>query len=99
MLKEMTKRQLTEWLNAYDHSTIYSLWDAYKTPSQAKFNAWLDCLDAVQMNGGYGAKIISYNTQVFTFGFKSERVENGTKFIFLHVITKGNYYVGYYRAQ
>lgn len=68
-----TKKML---LNAYighqniiEHIGEKSLNDCYKKPSARKCRAYEYLLEQVQKRKGFGATIISSNTQMFTFGY------------------------------
>ena len=54
---------------AYLRSEKYSLFDAYDRPSIHKERAWLYCRDLCAQCNGYGLKVISKNTFIFTAGF------------------------------
>lgn len=54
------------YIDAYNHSDIYSLNQAYGRPSTEKTRADYSCRMMMQEEGGHGYKIISYNTFQFS---------------------------------
>ena len=54
------------YINAYNRSDIYSLNQAYGSPSTEKTRADYSCRMMMQEEGGHGYKIISYNTFQFS---------------------------------
>ena len=54
------------YINAYNHSDIYSLNQAYGRPSTAKTRADYSCRMMMQSEGGHNYKIIGYNSSFFT---------------------------------
>lgn len=73
------KRTARRNINRYKTSELYSLCQAYYRPSAAKRKAWDYCMNLMFEKFGYGLKILSYNTFMFTaaFLFKDENgVEN-----------------------
>ena len=60
----------------YQASDLYSLYYAYNKPSIRKINAWDYCANLMEKFGGFGLKIISYNTFMFTAAFVFDD-ENG----------------------
>lgn len=59
-------KQAERYINAYNRSEIFTLNQAYKTPSTRKTRADYNCRLLMQSEGGHGYKIISYNSSVFT---------------------------------
>jgi hypothetical protein len=55
--------------NRYTNSTLYGLYYAYAKPSIAKQNAWNYCVNLMDKYNGYGLRVISYNTFMFTAAF------------------------------
>lgn len=64
-------------INSYDKSTMTNLTDAYKKPSKAKSSVWFDCRYDMAKNFGWGLKVISYNTFMFTCGYLFTDKETG----------------------
>ena len=58
------------YLYAYEHSTMYSLFDAYKKPSSRKIQADKDCRSLYGKEQGYIYKIIAANTFTFTAAWR-----------------------------
>lgn len=54
------------YINAYNRSNIYSLFEAYAKPSTAKIQADYGCRSMKRSEGGHGYKIIGYNCNFFT---------------------------------
>lgn len=71
-------------INRYSKSDLYTLHHAYGRPSYAKENAWNYCIDLMRKYDGYGLKVISYNTFMFTAGFMFTDKETGVlQFMFI----------------
>lgn len=64
-------------LNTYQKSTMFNLTDAYVKPSAAKSAAWYSCLRDMVNNAGWGLKVLSYNTFMFTCGYLFVDPETG----------------------
>ena len=54
------------YIDAYNRSNIYSLFEAYERPSAAKIQADYECRSMKRSENGHGYKIISYNTFQFS---------------------------------
>ena len=54
------------FINAYNRSNIFDLYEAYANPSTEKTSADYTCRMMMQEEGGHGYKIISYNTFQFS---------------------------------
>lgn len=54
------------FINAYNRSSIFDLYEAYAKPSTAKTRADYNCRMMMQSEGGHGYKIIGYNCNFFT---------------------------------
>ena len=78
------------YITRYNRSFDYSLLDVYKNPSQAKRNAYTMCMRKFYENDGWGAKILSFNCHMFTFGFLYQ--EPATGVVMLNVETAYNSY-------
>ena len=59
-------KQAERYINAYNHSNMYDLQDAYRTPSTRKTRADYNCRMMMQSEGGHNYKIIGYNSSFFT---------------------------------
>ena len=64
----MNKRQKAIY-ECYEQSDLYDLYDAYNTTSGAKRRAWWGVNNDMQSVNGWGLKIISYNTCMFSIGY------------------------------
>ena len=70
--------QAKHYINAYNRSEIYDIYQAYEKPSTAKTRADYSCRMMMQSEGGHGYKIIGYNCNFFTVAWiagNSLRVE------------------------
>ena len=54
------------YIDAYNHSDIFSLREAYGRPSTSKIQADYDCRMMMQSEGGHGYKIIAHCRNFFT---------------------------------
>ena len=54
------------FINAYNRSNIFDLYEAYANPSTAKTRADYNCRMMMQSEGGHNYKIIGYNCNFFT---------------------------------
>ena len=54
------------YINAYNRSSIFDIYEAYGKPSTAKTRADYDCRMMMESEGGHGYKIIGYNCNFFT---------------------------------
>lgn len=68
---------------AYLRSEKYSLFDAYDRPSTHKEAAWDYCKDLCAQYDGYGLKVISKNTFIFTAGFLFLSTSGKQMFMFI----------------
>ena len=59
-------KQAQHYINAYNRSEIYNIYQAYEKPSTAKTKADYNCRLMMQSEGGQGYKIIGYNSSFFT---------------------------------
>lgn len=60
------------FINAYNHSTNYSLEDCYTNPSHNKVCAFRECLNWCNQENGKGFKVIGYNCNFFTVAWRTE---------------------------
>ena len=65
----MTKKQL-EYYRRYMQSNATRLWDIYGKYSYAKSMAFDRCVDIMYQYNGYDGRILSHNTNFFTYAFK-----------------------------
>ena len=75
---------------SYNNSRITCLAQAYRNPSISKQRAYNDCLKKMLEMGGYGLRIIGYNSCSFTVGWIYPDSETGE--IMLNVETYRNTY-------
>lgn len=76
------KRQALGHYEMYLRSSHTSLRDAYGSYSRAKEDAWEYCKELMNKKNGYGLKVITANSFMFTAGFLF--VEDGTeKFMYI----------------
>ena len=64
-------KQAQHFINAYNRSEIYNIYQAYEKPSTAKTKADYNCRLMMQSEGGKGYKILGYNCNYFTAGWIS----------------------------
>ena len=64
-------KQAERYINAYNRSSIFTLREAYANPSTDKTRADYNCRMMMENEGGYGYKIISYNTFQFSVAWIS----------------------------
>lgn len=61
-----TTKQAQHFINAYNRSRIFDLYEAYTSPSTAKIKADSNCRLMMLSEDGHGYKIIGYNCNYFT---------------------------------
>lgn len=72
------------YFSYYINGTMTSLYDAYKSFSPAKVQAWDYCRRLCYERGGHGLKVLTANTFRFTAGFTFEDRETGEcKFMYI----------------
>lgn len=71
-------------LNRYATSDMYDIFDAYGRPSIYKVRAWEYCKELCHKFSGWGLKVISRNTSIFTAGFEYADPETG-EVIFMYI--------------
>ena len=54
------------FINAYNRSSIFDIYEAYAKPSTEKTRADYNCRMMMQSEGGHDYKIIGYNCNFFT---------------------------------
>lgn len=67
------ERTATANYSTYKFSDMYSLFNAYASPSYNKVKAWERCKEICNNLNGHGLKVVSKNTFVFTAGFTFEK--------------------------
>ena len=71
-------------IDRYNRSDMVTLNHAYARPSTAKENAYWYCRRLMAKLNGWGLKVISYNTFMFTAGFLFKDKETGViKFMYI----------------
>lgn len=68
----------------WQNSCNYDLFDVYGSCSTAKRNAWRHCEDLCREFNGWGLKVVSFNTNMFTAGFVFEDPETG-EVMYMHI--------------
>lgn len=71
------ERNALRYIDTYDRSSLYSLDDCYTNFSAAKQRAWNWCINRMLELDGWGMKILTYNTNMFTCGFLYEDKATG----------------------
>ena len=59
-------KQAKHYINAYNRSEIYDIYQAYGRPSAEKIQADYECRSMKRREGGHNYKIIGYNCNFFT---------------------------------
>ena len=59
-------KQAERYINEYNRSSIFDIYEAYAKPSTDKTRADYNCRMMMQSEGGHGYKIIGYNCSFFT---------------------------------
>ena len=67
----------------YKRSGNYNLRDCYNNASYSKVRAYMYCEELCNKMGGYGLKIIGYNTCTFSVGFEYMDNENKLHFVYI----------------
>lgn len=65
----MTHKQIYQIIARHAKSNCYTLDDCYKSYSEYKDKAFVDCIFTTDLYNGFNGKIISYNSHIFTYGF------------------------------
>lgn len=76
------------WGN-YCDSNMSSIWDAYKTPSYHKAQAWRHCEALCESLNGWDLRICGHNSMFFTAGFKA--IVDGAR-VFVYITKENEYY-------
>ena len=71
------RKQLRYAYERWQNSELDELYKAYSSASAAKWRAWEHCKETCYVLGGWGLRVITYNTYMFTAGFMFE--EDGVK--------------------
>lgn len=77
----MTKNQLKAKYQQYLKSSLRYVADVYARPSVNKCIAERNILNYMMNNDGYGYRVMSHNSQMFTVGYII-RNENGKCFVY-----------------
>lgn len=80
----MANKRVNGIINSYKNYAGRDLSDCYKKASVAKQRAYAYCRDLQRKYNGYDFRVISYNTFMFTVGFKFVDTETG-KVMFMHI--------------
>ena len=70
MTNREKERQARKHYNAWERSEDYALEFVYNSFSTRKAQAWRRCQEKQAELNGYGLKVISHNTSIFTAGFE-----------------------------
>ena len=89
-MKLNNTQRAANFRRSYNNSRITCLAQAYKNPSISKQRAYADCIKKMFAMGGYGLRIMGYNTSFFTVGWLYTDPETGV--IMLNVETDRNTY-------
>lgn len=89
MKRTLTDTKKNMYRELYYHKNGRDLWQAYANPSSAKVQAWRNCITEMLDRGGYGATVVSYNSEIFVFGYLTTD-ENGV--LWLNIETPYNTY-------
>ena len=73
------KKQARDAYERWQRSDMDELYKAYGSASSAKWNAWEHCKETCYVLGGWGLRVITKNTYMFTAGFLFEK-DGVTKF-------------------
>lgn len=65
----MTEKQRNYYIERHKNSQIYSLFNAYKNPSELKQRAYFNAYHKMISYNGNNLKIMSFNKFQFTCGF------------------------------
>ena len=69
----MTSKEKSMYNNYLYADYCSELWEVYGSFSHAKVNAMEYCKRLQREKNGYGAKIVSHNTFMFTYAFKYDK--------------------------
>lgn len=78
----MNKTEKANYEN-FLRSDMETLWDAYAKPSTRKEAAWEYCKNLCAKYEGYGLRVISKNTFMFTAGFLFLSTSGKEKFMYI----------------
>lgn len=98
-ITKLNKRE-QYYQTAYARSDTYCLADAYGSYSRAKAEAWKYCEEKRDRYDGWGLKVITHNSFMFTAGFEFENPETGA--VSLCIITPSEDFAfeeGFYNTQ
>lgn len=83
----MTQQEKRDIVRRYHRATNEGLYDVYTKPSHNKINAYEKIFHEMVQNGGWGLKILSYNTFMFTCAYQCVD-ENGVIHLVYHTPSK-----------
>ena len=86
----MTKNQLKAKYQKYIKAPIRYVTDVYVRPSVNKCIAERNILDYMLFNDGYGYRVMSHNTQMFTVGYI---IHNEKGKCFVYETAQNRYYL------
>lgn len=83
----MTQNERRELVKRYNRAYDDSLYDVYTKPSHNKINAYEKIYHEMISCGGYGLKILSYNTFMFTCAYIKQGGD-GSLYLIYHTPTR-----------
>lgn len=76
-VKDKMNKTMRNAYEAYKRATASELWEVYGSYSRAKENAIAYCKRLQYQLGGWGGRIISHNSMIFSYGFEFVNPETG----------------------
>ena len=76
-VKTNMNKQMRNAYEQYKRATASELWEVYGSYSHAKERAHNYCVQLMNSLGGWGGRIISHNSMVFSYGFEFVNPETG----------------------
>ncbi len=83
----MTQNERNEIVRRYHRTPNDGLYDVYTKPSHNKINAYERIYHEMMQAGGYGLKILSYNTFMFTCAYMVQG-KDGALYLIYHTPSK-----------
>lgn len=80
----MHTKQEQGFIAEYEHSTYTSVEQCYSSPSDRKLRAQSHCIECCFLVNGYGFRIISHNTWVFSCAYKYINIRTGYEHMIVH---------------
>ena len=62
--------KLMYYINLYKNSNMYTIWDAYKNPSEKKVDIYYKCLLEMRSVNGFDFRILYKNSQFFAIAWR-----------------------------